>query len=154
MKFAFVPKKPQNLYQEKKNKILLEELKAIWYDLLMQTKELFHAIQLLPLCSARVSFIPMCCTTAWKPYYHISCTGCLMLEQVQHPEIPCTTPSDIIFFCPFPSRKDNAHFSCSCFYLSEMAAYAITFSQCIFPRSSMRYDLCKQSAIILTNHSS
>lgn len=121
----------------------------------MQIKELFHPIQLLPLCSARVSFTYMCCMTVWKPCHHISCTGCLMLEQEQHPGISFATPSDMIFFCISPRRKDSAHFSCSCFCLSETTAYAIRFSQCIFcvfPKSRIRYDLYKQSAIILTNH--
>lgn len=115
----------------------------------------FYPVQLLPLSSARVSFIYICCNTAWKPCHCTSCSRCLMLEQVQHRWSSCTTPSDKIFFCSFPSRKDSVHSSCSCFCLSEMAGYAInSFSQCIFPRIRTRGDLCKQSAILLANNSS
>lgn len=66
---------------------------------------------------------------------------CLMLEQEQHPGISFAVPSDIIFFCIFPRRKDSAHFSCSCLCLPEIAAYTIRFSHCIFcifPESRIR----------------
>lgn len=154
MKFAFFPKKLRISIRRKKHKILLEKLEPILYDFFNANESTFYPVQLLPLCSARVSFICICCNTAWKPCHHTSYSRCLMLEQVQH-TWRCTTSSDIIFFCPFSSGKDSVHSSCSLFYWLEMAGYAInSFSQCIFPRSRTRGDLCKQSAIILANNSS
>lgn len=150
LKFSFVPQNNENFYEGKNNiKIKRKTNIMIWIDNANQRT-----------FSSNSTFTSVFCQGEFHLHVlHDSLealsSGCLMLEQEQHPGISFATTSDMIFFCISPRRKDSAHFSCSCFCLSETTAYAIRFSQCIFcvfPKSRIRYDLYKQSAIIITNH--